>query len=110
VEKMIERIGGRKVAMAIAIVAIGLVVAAINGDIPDNLLALLQVVFGAFVLGNGFEHAAGAYTSGKGAPNAELASSVEELKAHAATTQEALATTQEGIGAILKIASGYRGP
>jgi hypothetical protein len=57
---MIDAIGGRKVAGALLVIAIGVGVVFLKGDIPPNLMALLQVVFGAFVAGNAVEHMAAA--------------------------------------------------
>ncbi len=106
---MLERIGGRKVAAGIVIVLVGLIVTAIAGDVPANLLALLQVVFGAFVLGNGFEHAAGAFAAKGAAPQAvDHSETLETLQAQAEAQAEAIATTQQGVAAILKIAGSYQ--
>lgn len=60
---MIDAIGGRKIVAALVILAVGVAVVIMKGDIPANLLSLLQVVFGAFVIGNGVEHVANAVTA-----------------------------------------------
>jgi hypothetical protein len=49
---MLKHIGGRKAAAAITVLVIGIVSVALKGDIPPGLLQLLEVVFGAFVVGN----------------------------------------------------------
>lgn len=51
--------GSRKLVMAGVVLAIGLGVVLIRGDLPTNLLNLLEVVFGGFVLGNVAGHALG---------------------------------------------------
>jgi hypothetical protein len=49
---------GRKVLVTVLILAAGLAVALIKGDLPHNLLALLEVIFAGFVSGNAVEHLA----------------------------------------------------
>lgn len=55
---------GRKAIAGALILVVGLAVVALKGDIPENLLALLQVLFGGFVLGNAVEHASEAVRAG----------------------------------------------
>jgi hypothetical protein len=57
---MIEKIGGRKVFAALLVIAVGVGAVLLKGDVPANLLQLLQVVFGALVVGNVGEHVVGA--------------------------------------------------
>jgi hypothetical protein len=49
---------GRKAIVTILILAAGLAVALIKGDLPHNLLSLLEVIFAGFVSGNAVEHLA----------------------------------------------------
>ena len=49
---------GRKVIVTILILVAGLAVAIIKGDLPHNLLSLLEVIFAGFVSGNAVEHLA----------------------------------------------------
>lgn len=58
----LSNIGGRKMIMAAVLLVVALGVTYIKGDVPSNLLSFLQVLFGAFVLGNSVEH----YTDSKG--------------------------------------------
>ncbi len=53
--------GTRKIISGIVLLAVGLGVVYLKGDIPPNLLSLMQILYGAFVLGNAFEH----YTESK---------------------------------------------
>lgn len=46
----------RKIISGAILLASGLAVTYWKGDIPPNLLSLMQTLFYAFVLGNGFEH------------------------------------------------------
>lgn len=46
----------RKIISAAVLLITGLAVTYTNGDIPPNLLSLMQTLFFAFVCGNGFEH------------------------------------------------------
>jgi hypothetical protein len=49
---MIEQIGGRKLAAAILVIAIGVGVTAWKGDVPENLKTLLEIIYGLLVGGN----------------------------------------------------------
>lgn len=51
----------RKIISGLLLLIVGLGVTYMKGDIPPNLLSLMQLLYGAFVLGNAFEH----YTSTK---------------------------------------------
>lgn len=46
------KLGGRKLVVSIMVMATGIGITAVKGDIPPNLLQLLEVVLGAFVSGN----------------------------------------------------------
>jgi hypothetical protein len=46
----------RKLLSGAVILATGLFITYLNGDIPPNLLNLMETLYGAFVLGNAFEH------------------------------------------------------
>lgn len=64
---MLNKVGGRKMAVGFLTLGIGVAFAAIKGDVNPGLLQLLSVVFGAFVVGNGFEHIANARKPAKAA-------------------------------------------
>lgn len=49
---MLERMGGRKLAVSLIALITGLGVSLGMGDIPDNLLQLLEVIVASFVSGN----------------------------------------------------------
>jgi hypothetical protein len=49
---MFERLGGRKMVAATLTVATGIGIALYKGDVPQNLLHLLEVVFGVFASTN----------------------------------------------------------
>lgn len=55
--------GFRKIIVSIIILAVGIGVALHMGDIPDNLLQLLSIIFGGFIVGNVGEHISGAVVS-----------------------------------------------
>lgn len=55
---MLNKVGGRKMAVGFLTLGIGVAFAAVKGDVNPGLLQLLSVVFGAYVVGNGFEHIA----------------------------------------------------
>lgn len=46
----------RKIVTGAVLLVSGLLVTYWKGDIPSNLLSLMQTLFYAFVAGNGFEH------------------------------------------------------
>jgi hypothetical protein len=109
---MIDSIGGRKVLAAAIVMALAVGAVLLKGDVPPNFLQLLQVVFGAFVLGNGIEHVAGAVGS-KAATSSEVVdqfgtvvtqvgTQLGELKAESARTQEAVATVQNSLAALIQ--------
>lgn len=55
-----EKIGtSRKLIVSGVVLVVGVVVALLKGDIPSNLLQLLEVVFGGFIVGNVAGHALG---------------------------------------------------
>jgi hypothetical protein len=113
---MIDMIGGRKVLAALVVLIVGIGVVLMKGDIPPNLLSLMQVVFAAFVAGNGVEHVAGAYAETK-APMVETAAtppidlghieaSLNEVKEEAAQAKEAATLGNQGIQYIIQRAFG----
>lgn len=46
----------RKIISGAVLLVSGLAVTYVKGDIPNNLLSLMQTLFYAFVAGNGLEH------------------------------------------------------
>lgn len=55
--------GTRKVLSGAVLLLVGLAITLVKGDIPVNLLSLMQWIYSAFVLGNIGEHASNAYGS-----------------------------------------------
>lgn len=58
----------RKILSGLILLIIGLVITYIKGDIPPNLLSLMQWLYTAFVVGNFGEHAANAYVKNRDVP------------------------------------------
>jgi hypothetical protein len=128
---MIDSIGGRKVVVAALIVAVAVATVLLKGDIPANFLALLQVVVGAFVAGNVGEHVATAVAERRRSPGnnpddtpdldaqlfaanggvspaqeidiTPITASIEELKQAQLKSQEAIATSQQTLVALVDI-------
>lgn len=65
---LFEKLDGfRKIIVGILILGIGVAIAVLKNDIPPNLLQLLQVIFGGFIVGNVGEHIAGTVSAKAGA-------------------------------------------
>lgn len=110
---MIDTVGGRKVAVAAVALVVGIGATLLRGDIPPNLLELIQVLFGAFIVGNGVEHVAGAIAEGKAnaqpaeAPQVDLTpvqTALTELREQNQATLNTMGVIQEGLSTILTIA------
>jgi hypothetical protein len=108
---MIDHMGGRKLVAALVILLVGVGVVALKGDIPANMLALLQTLFGALVLGNAVEHAAAAHVEAKKAAvvateQPPVVDTIEELHAELSAKldaqAEATASTAQGVSALLQ--------
>lgn len=66
---MIDKLGGRKALVTLLVVAVGTAIELCSQKgLSVNMLQLLSIVFGAFVVGNGIEHCASAASAGKVAP------------------------------------------
>lgn len=74
----LETFGGRKLIGALLVVAVAVVITLVKGDVPRELGQLLEVVFGAFVIGNAAEHGAAVL---KGKAEVQLASMNKESPA-----------------------------
>lgn len=97
---IINLVGGRKVMGKLLIVAAGLVIAWVKGDVPPNLLVLLLGAYGLYVGGNvGSSMAAGK------APTIDMKPISMQLDQLA----EATATTQQGVGLLVNYVSGNPG-
>ena len=55
---MIGKYGSRKLLVGMFVVTIGTAITLYKGDIPANLLQLLEVIFGGFIVGNSISHIA----------------------------------------------------
>lgn len=60
-----QKLGGRKVTMSLVVIAVGTALTAIGKLTPD-MVQLLGMVFGAFVVGNFGEHYTTSKTAGTG--------------------------------------------
>jgi hypothetical protein len=110
---MIETIGGRKVLVVAGAVLLGVGAVFLKGDVPPGFLTLLQWAVGLFVLGNGIEHAATAYSSSadQGEPPvvidhsvdlASLKAAVDSLGANDAALAQNISTVQQAISLIIR--------
>jgi hypothetical protein len=110
---MIEKLGGRKLLVGAFVMLLGVAVDSLSKNgLSANLLDLLKYVACGFFLGNGLEHAAGAYkgdTPPVAAPPSEPPASSIEVQAVAAQVSK-LSDGQDSIMAallaFLKKASG----
>ncbi len=55
--------GARKVISGLVLLIVGVGIVILKGDIPPNLLSLMQLLYAAFVVGNIGEHVTTAYTN-----------------------------------------------
>ena len=55
----------RKIISGLVLLLVGLIVTYIKGDIPPNLLSLMQLLYSAFIIGNSLEHATTTYSEAK---------------------------------------------
>jgi hypothetical protein len=103
---MIEQIGGRKMVAVLVCVVIGVAAVFIKGDVPANFLSLVEFLFGAFVVGNGVEHAAGAYSAansdGPMPDNSDVLARLNGLEEHLGATQQGVATVQQTLSFIIQ--------
>lgn len=98
----IDSFGGRKTVAAIATLALGMIVTYSKGDIPPNLLQLLGLVFGGFVMGNVGEHVAGIFkTKAAEAPTLDTSGITVQLD----NLTEATAATQQGVSLLVNYVS-----
>lgn len=105
---------GRKVIVGIVVLLTGLGITLAKGDIPPNLLQLLSVIFGGFIVGNVGEHVAGAI-SARAAPEEAIkddavtaqdlqyiAAKVEQLQGTADASASAIANVQQALTMIIQ--------
>lgn len=113
-----DAVGGRKLVLTIIMAAIGIGLVFYKGDIPAGLLALMQTIFAAFVVGNAFEHMSNAAVKRKqpientqvdnSADFQYLSSRLDSIEAELekqkqgiAQANQSLATIQQAIGFII---------
>lgn len=101
----LDNLGGRKLIGGILVIAVGLVVTLLKGDVPHAFGELLEVVFGAFVIGNAAEHGAavlksrGAEVTLSAPPQDELAhQKLDEVAKGVGLTQELLQLAIQRLG------------
>jgi hypothetical protein len=116
---MIEKLGGRKMFLALLSVLLGCAIFAITGSISTELVTLLLGTIGAFNLGNVAVTRAGLAADGKpveaqpAVPEAitsaemqNISVQLDTLQATATEIAQATALNQQGVAAILQIAQG----
>lgn len=112
---MLEKIGGRKVILGILVMAIGVIVDMTAG-LSRNLLELLQYVGVGFFLSNSIVHTARSVMNGKGGVKDPLNDQTKEamegfskrldsMDKSLSGISNATGVTQQGVSAILEIAS-----
>jgi hypothetical protein len=48
--------GSRKVYVGFIFLSVGILITALRGDVPNNLLSLMEALYASFVVGNGAEY------------------------------------------------------
>lgn len=105
---MFEKLGGRKLVFGLITLGVGLVIGHIKGDIPPNVLSLLEMLFGSFVAGNSVGTIVGAVVSGKAVPestdvvDSDLVSHIEEVKAANSTLAQSVSIIQQSLSLIIR--------
>jgi hypothetical protein len=97
---MIESIGGRKVLVVGVAVLLGVGAVFLRGDVPPGFLSLVQWAVGLFVLGNGIEHAATAYSSAGSSEGADHSADLGQLKEAAADHGSELSGLRASVDAL----------
>jgi hypothetical protein len=117
---MIERLGGRKMVLALLSVLVGAALYIAKGNISTEMVALLLGVVGAFNLGNvaatkiGSEAATAEAVAASPPPPAAdtsqdlmaISQQIEGVQATVSEVAQATALNQQGLAAILQIAQG----
>jgi hypothetical protein len=116
---MFDQFGGRKAVVALVALFVGVGVTIYVGDVPPNLLSLIEVLFGAFVVGNGVEHVANTFGAVSAQASMEapqpsptamdatlIESRLNELQSVAIQTQEAVGFSNQALTKIISIATG----
>lgn len=108
----IDAIGGRKILATIVVLAVGIGATIFKGDVPPNLLTLLQFAAGFFVAGNAVEHVASAMKAPEAAGVAEtppsaaysdaISATLERLETEVKVTQDGVALTNQALTAIMQ--------
>lgn len=83
-------LGGRKVIMTLIVLGTGVLVTSLQGDVPDNLMVLLQVILGGYVVGNIGEHAARAFRDKSPNGGGDIVNTVKEIDDHICTVEKDL--------------------
>lgn len=93
---------GRKLFVTIIILGIGVAVTLLRGDLPHNLLNLLEIVLACFVGGNAVEHLAKMREARNAAPASVLPPeiSADDLRQTAQALDARLAAIESGMMAL----------
>lgn len=100
---MITKLGGRKAAMAGLILATGIGLVAMRGDVPPNMLTLLMTLFSGFVVGNIGSKVVGLRAikpidNSTPKMDSPIESKLDALSAQVQLLSDSYATSQQGIG------------
>lgn len=99
---MIDALGGRKSIMALVILAVGAGIDLYSkAGLSANMLQLLSVIFGAFCVGNGVEHVAGAFKKPAEVDNNVAPVDIEPLEQSIANLSQTLEMTAKASEATL---------
>lgn len=115
IQKLIDAVGGRKALLAVTCLILGVALAIHLGDVPANLLSLIQFILGAFVTGNVVNSAVYELTSKKEAPAIpevdleplkakidELNQVVQAIQNNQAELTEAVKLSQNGLAFLIE--------
>jgi len=115
IQTMINAVGGRKALLAVSCLILGVVLAVKLGDVPANLLSLIQFILGAFVTGNVVNSAVYEFTSKKETPAVpevdleplkakvdELNQVVQAIQASQAEITSSVKLSQDGLAFIIQ--------
>jgi hypothetical protein len=99
---MFEKLGGRKMVAATLTMAVGVTVAVWKGDIPPNLLQLLEIVFGVFAGANAINTIGGLTLNRVKAPEIPVDHAVQAFSELTTNVKDQSAQTQQMLDSIIK--------
>jgi hypothetical protein len=102
---VIDRLGGRKVVVALAVLLLCIGVVAVKGDVPPGLVSMLQFLFGSFVVGNVGEHAAAAYAAAKAPDEAAPAAPAADYSGDFVHLNQQLGTVKTQLDGVERVST-----